>query len=61
MLHIYLHTAPEGSLHSFLNEECSSCPYLVERGRESLMVTHQVSLAKGEHAEWKLDLFRVGL
>lgn len=46
VLRLYLRTAPEGSLHSFLNGECSSCPYLIERERESLMVTHQVSLAK---------------
>lgn len=51
VLHLYLRTAPEGSLHSFLNGECSFCPYLVERGRESLMVTHRVSLAKGG-AHW---------
>lgn len=51
LLHLYLRTAPEGFLHSFLSGERSSCPYLVERGRESLMVTHRVSLAKGG-ARW---------
>lgn len=32
ILHIYLRTASKGSLHSFLYGECSSCPYLVEKG-----------------------------